>query len=155
MIAYNDEICRNQGLIQEPCHILDEALYNFLPLPIHGNRSILNVAEFPDLSLKTLPCMETSTVLCENLSFFLLFQNVVTFIKSLYYFLPYDEVLLCSLIDICYHYLVFMDPVNGYSKSQFFVKEQILLKSKISFGCVCLLKFLLSQFSTTIDLQFT
>ena len=113
LITYNDEKHINQGQIQEPCCILDEALYNFLPLPIVGKSSILNVAEFLDLSLKTLPCTETSPVSCENLPFFLLFRNVVTFIKSLYYFLPCDEVLLCSLLDVCYHYLVFMDPVNG------------------------------------------
>ena len=29
-------------------------------------------------------------------------------------FLQYNEVLLSSLLDGCYHYLVFMDPVNGY-----------------------------------------
>ena len=95
----------------------------------------LNVAEFLELSLKTSPCMETSLVLCENQPFFLLYQNMVT----LHYFLPYDEVLLCSLLDVCYHCLVFMDPVNGYSKSKLLVKEQVLLKSKISFSCVCLL----------------
>ena len=82
---------------------LDEALYNFLLLTIVGKSSILNVAEFLDLFLKTSPWMETSPIACENQSFFLLFQNVVAFIKSMYYFLPYDEVLLCSLLDICYH----------------------------------------------------
>ena len=54
-------------------------------------------------------------VLCENQSL-LLFQNVATFIEShcvfLCYFLQYDEVLLICLLDDCYHYLVFMDPVN-------------------------------------------
>ena len=37
-------------------------------------------------------------------------------------FLPYDEVLLSSLLGVCYHYLVFMDPVNGYSKSKLLLK---------------------------------
>ena len=97
------------------------------------------MAEFLDLSLKTSPCTETSSVLCENHSFFLAFQIVVAFIKSLYYFLPYDELVLCSLLDICYHYFVFMDPVNGYLKSKLLVTEQVLLKHKISFGCVYLL----------------
>ena len=62
--------------------------YNFIPLPIIGESSILNVAEFLDLSLKTSPCTETSPASCEKQSFFLLFQIVVAFIKSLYYFLP-------------------------------------------------------------------
>ena len=44
MIVYNDEKRRNQGQIQEPCTILDEAFYKFLQLPI---------VEFLDLSLKT------------------------------------------------------------------------------------------------------
>ena len=35
-----------------------------------------------DLPLKTFPCTETSLVLCENQSFFLLFQNGATFIGS-------------------------------------------------------------------------
>ena len=52
------------------------------------------------------------------------------FIVFLCYFLQYDEVLLISLLDGCYHYLVFMDPVNGYSKSKLLVKEQVSLKSK-------------------------
>ena len=74
-----------------------------------------------DLSLKTSAYTETSPVSCENQSFFLLFRNMVAFIKSLYYFLLYDEVLFCSLLDICYHCLVFMDPVNGYLAS--FIKN--------------------------------
>ena len=139
LIAYNDEKRRNQGLIQEPYRILDEAHYNFLPLPIVGKRSILNVAEFLDLSLKTSPCTESCPVTCESHSFFLLFRIVVAFIKNLYYFSPYDEVLLCSLFDIYCHYLVFMESVNGYSRSKLLVKEQVLLKCKISFGCACLL----------------
>ena len=98
--------------------MLDEALYNFLLLSIIAKSSILAVVEFLDLSLKTLPCKKTSPVFCKNQSFFLLFRNVTTFIKSLYYFLLYGEVLLRSLSDICYHYLVFMDPVSGYSKSK-------------------------------------
>ena len=59
---------------------------NFLPLPIVGKSSILNVAEFLDLSLKTSPCTETSPALSEKQSFFLLFRNVDAFIKSIYFF---------------------------------------------------------------------
>ena len=46
-----------------------------------------------------------------------------------------------------------MDPVSGYSKSKLLVKEQVSLKIKIKFGYVSLLPFLLSQFSTLINLQ--
>ena len=35
--------------------------------------SVLNEAEFLDPSLKTLPCVKTSWVSCENQFFFLLF----------------------------------------------------------------------------------
>ena len=58
-------------------------------------------------ALKMLPCMKTSPASCENQSFFLLFQNVATFIEShcvfLCYFLQYDEAFLISLSDGCYH----------------------------------------------------
>ena len=120
----------------------DEALYNFLSLPIVAKSSILKVLEFLDLPLKTLPYLKTSPVSCENQSFFLLFQNVATFIEShcifLYFFLQYEKVFSISLLDGYYHYLVFMDPVNGFSKSELLVKEQVSLKSKIRFGSVCM-----------------
>ena len=99
-IAHNDEKRRNQVQTQEFCHKLDEALCNFLPLPVVAKSSILNAAEFPDPSLKMSPCTKTSPVLCENQSFFLLFQNVVTFIKSLL-LLPYNEILSSSILDSC------------------------------------------------------
>ena len=44
--------------------------------------SILNVAEFLDPSLKTSPCRKTRPISSENQSFFLLFQNIATFIES-------------------------------------------------------------------------
>ena len=112
----------------------DEALCKFLPLPIVAKNSILNVAEFLDPPLKTSPRMKTSLVSCET-SLFFLFRNVATFVEShvfLYCFL------LSSLLDDCCHYLVFTDPVNGYSKSKQLVKEQVLLKGKITFGYVYL-----------------
>ena len=68
-------------------------------------------------------------------------------------FLPYDEVLLISFLVGCYHYIVFMVPVNAYLKSKLLVEEQVSLKSKIKFGYVYLFKWLLSQFSTFINLQ--
>ena len=72
-----------------------------LPLPIVAKS--LNMAKFLDSSLKTLPCTKIRPALCENQSFFSLFQNVATFMKShcvcLCYFLQYDEVFLISLLD--------------------------------------------------------
>ena len=101
---------------------------------------ILNVAEFLDPSLKTLPCTKTSPVSCENQSFFLS-RNVANFIEShfvfLCYFLQYEGFFI-SFLDGCYHYLVFMDPVNGCSRSKLLVKEYISLKSNIRFGYLCL-----------------
>ena len=76
---------RNQGQIQELSHIRWSPLQLFT-LPIVAKSSILNVAEFLDPTLKTLSCTKTSPVLCENQPFFLLFQHVVTFIKSLLLF---------------------------------------------------------------------
>ena len=74
-----------------------------MPLPIITKSSILNVSEFLYPSLKMLSCTKTSPVLCENHSFFLLFRNVTTFIKShcvyLCYFLQYDELFLISFSD--------------------------------------------------------
>ena len=64
----------------------------------------------------------------------------------------FDEVFLSSLFNRCCHYLVFMDLVNGYSNSDLLVKEQVSWKSKIRFGYICLLQFLLSHFSTLINL---
>ena len=69
---------------------------------------------------------ENSGFVWKPVFFFLLFWNVATFTEShcvfLCYFLQY-EVFLTSLFDGCYHYIVFMDPVNGCSKSKLLVKE--------------------------------
>ena len=94
------------------------------------------MAEFLDLSLKTSPCMKTSRVSCENQSFLKRMPPLSIFIVFLCYVLQYDEVILINLLDVCYHYLVFMDPVNG-SKSKLLVKEQVSLQSKIKFGYEC------------------
>ena len=48
-----------------------------------------------------------------------LFKVIVFFSVT---FLQYDVVVLISLLDGCYHHLVFMDPVNG-SKSKLLVKS--------------------------------
>ena len=84
-----------------------------LPLPIVAKTSILNMVEFLGLFLKTSPCMKISPVSFENLLFFLLFQNVATFIESHCVFLccplQYDEVFLISLLEGSCHYLIFMD----------------------------------------------
>ena len=47
-------------------------------------------------------------------------------------YLLYDEELL--ILDGCYHYLVFMNPVNGYLMSRLPIKMQVSLKSKIRFS---------------------
>ena len=51
---------------------------------------------------------------------------------------PSDEVLSIKLFVGCCHYAVFTVPVNAYSKSKLPVEEQLSLKSKIKFGCLCL-----------------
>ena len=45
------------------------------------------------------------------------------------------SVFLSRLLDSCYYYLVFMNPVSGYSKLNY-LKNQVLLKSKIRLGQV-------------------
>ena len=49
-------------------------------------------------------------------SFFLLFRNVATFIKSYFvflcYFLQYDKLFLISLLDGCYHYKITCERIN-------------------------------------------
>ena len=71
------------------------------------------------------------------------------------YFLQYDKVLLRSLLDGCYHYLVFMDLVNGYSKPKLFVKEQVSLKNKSDSATYVPCKFCYPSFllwsSFTVD----
>ena len=52
-------------------------------------------------------------------------------------FLPYDKVLSIRQLVGRYHYIVFMVPVNAYSKSKLLVEEQLSLKSRIKFGYVC------------------
>ena len=93
----------------------DEALCKFLPIPIVTKNSILNMVEFLDPPLKTLPCMKTSLVSCET-SLFSYFKMWLPLSKCGYLFLCYF--LLSSLLDGCYYYLVFTDPVNGYPKSR-------------------------------------
>ena len=64
----------NQGKIQESYWMSDDALCNFLPLPIVAKSSILNATEFLDSSLETLSCMKASPVLGKNQSFFNIFK---------------------------------------------------------------------------------
>ena len=120
------------------------------------------MAKFLDPSLKTLPCMKTSPVSCENQSF-LLFWNVATLIEShcvfLCYFLQYAEVFLISLLNSYCHYLVFIDPVKGCSKSKLLVKEEFHWKVKselamyISDNFCCCSFLLWSIFSPPVDVQ--
>ena len=83
--------------------------------------------------------------------FFVLFRNMATFIEShciFSFLLQYNEELLSRLLGGCHQDLAFLDPVIAYSESKLqIVNEKVSLKSKISFGYVCLLWFLLSQFS--------
>ena len=72
-----------RGRSKEPCRIFDEALNNFLPLPVVRKGSILNVVEFLDLSLKTWPCAETSPVSCERVFFLIISKCGRLFQKSL------------------------------------------------------------------------
>ena len=86
--------------------------------------SILNVTEFLlDPSLETLPCTKTSVVLCENQSFFLLFQILAPLWKIIVFLCTFHSMMKISLLDGCDHYLVFMDPINGCSKLKLLVKE--------------------------------
>ena len=88
-----------------------------LPLPIVAKSFILKTSVFENFVMYL-----NQSGLCENQSFFLLFQNAMTFTKNhqvfLCYFLQHDEVFLISLFDSCYHYLVFMDPVSDIVQSQ-------------------------------------
>ena len=64
----------------------DEALWKFLPIPIVAKNTILIVAEFLDLPLKTSPCMKTSPVSCET-SLFSYFKMWLPVSKCGYLFL--------------------------------------------------------------------
>ena len=81
----------------------------------------LKCGRVPRSVFEMSPYTKTCPVSCENQSFFLLFQNVATFIVSHCVFpLPFTVwwSIFISLLDGCYHYLVFMDPLNGCSKSK-------------------------------------
>ena len=82
--------------------------------------------------------------------FSLLFWNVATFISHcVFVIFQSDKVFLTSLLDSCYHWLVFVDPVSGYSKSKLLLKEHV--------SCdLCYPSFLLwSIFSPLVNVQFT
>ena len=78
--------------MRKPCGLSDEAFCNFLPLLIAAKSSILNMAEFLDLSLKTLRCIKTSWVSGENQSFLKcshLNQNLFYFSVTSYSMMKY------------------------------------------------------------------
>ena len=109
--------------------------YPFLILPV----TMVELPTIVELHLKCgrvldPPCMKTSPVLCET-SLFPYYFEMWPPLSKVIVFLCY--VLFNSLLEGCYHYLIFMDPVNGYSKSKLLLKEQVSLKSKITFGYVC------------------
>ena len=66
-------------------------------------------------------------VLCEKPVFFLIISKCChLYRKSLCFSLLLFTVwssISDQLLDVCYHYLVFMDPVNGCSKPKLLVKE--------------------------------
>ena len=101
LITHNDEKQRHQQQTKEPCHILDEAFCNFLVVPIVAKSSILNVPGVSGSVFDNFGITKTSSVSSENQPFFLLFQNVVTNVKSLFYFLTNDEVFLSRILDVC------------------------------------------------------
>ena len=96
--------------------------------------------------------MKTSLVSCENQSFFLLYQNMVTFIES-------HCIFHCFFFFSIFQYLVYMDPVSGYSKSRLLVKKHVSLKVKSDWAMYvscnfCYPGFLLwSIFSPSVDVQ--
>ena len=103
--------------------------------------SILNVAEFLDPSLKTSPCRKTRPISSENHSFFLLFQNIATFIESHCF----------SLLLFTAWWSIFDKPFRRllplfcfYESSQCLFKVKItckrvnFIKSKIRLGYACL-----------------
>ena len=57
-----------------------------LLLPIVAKSSILNMAEFLDPSLKTLPWKKTTLVLCENQSFCYHFEMLPPLLKVIVFF---------------------------------------------------------------------
>ena len=120
-----------------------EVLCKFLPSPIVTKSSILNVEEFLDPPLKILPCMKTSLVSYETSLFSHYFKMWPPLSKVIVFFCYF---LLSSFFDSCYHYLVFMDLVNGYSKLKLLVKEQVSFESKITFGYMCLFYFCYPSF---------
>ena len=132
------------------CKPSDEALCKFLPLPIVEKRSILNVAEFLDPPLKTSP------VFCKTSLFFYYFELWPPLPKAIVFF---SYFLLSSLLDGCYHYLVFVDLVNGSLKSKSLAKEQVSIQNKnnstmyISFNFWHLSFLLWSIFSPLVNGQ--
>ena len=118
-------------------NLSDKALCNFLLLQLLFH---LKMAEFLDGSFKTSPCMKTS-LLCENqFFFFLLFWNVVTFIKGhsvvLCYFLQHDEVFLGSLWGSSYRICVFIDQLFYHSVLSMIIQSQNYLYDKVM-NCFC------------------
>ena len=91
-------------------------LLQTLSVPILAKSSIWNVAEFLDLSLQTWPCTKTSSVLCGNQSFFLLFRNVATFIESHCVFHCYFFTIWWSVFDQPFRRLLPLSCLYGYSQ---------------------------------------
>ena len=94
-----------------------------LPLPVVAKSSILNVAEFLDLSLKTSPCTKTSPARVKTSLFSYYFEMLLPLSKVIvffYYFLQYNE----SVFDQPFRQLLPLPCFHGSS--------QWLLKFKIT-----------------------
>ena len=118
-------VCKDGQVTSAKCKYYCPLVVN--PMITNCCKELCHVAEFLGLSLKMWPCKKTSPLLCKNQSFFLLFRNVATLIKShcvlLLLFTPWWS--------IFYQRLRQLLPLP-------FVKEYISLKSKIIFGYVYL-----------------
>lgn len=102
-------------------------------------KAILNVAEFLNVSLQTSTYTNTSPVSCGIQSLFFEMR------------LPLSKVL-------CYYgneMKLFYQSRQLLFRAKITCKRAIFSKSEIRFGYVCHLQFLLSQFSSLINLQVT
>ena len=111
--------CKYYLLVVNPS---DEAFYKFLPLPTIAKITILNVVEFLDLPLKTLPFMKASLVSCET-SLFLISKCCQLYQKSLCF----------SLLVFTAWWTILVQPFRWLLQlSCFYGSSQWLFKAKIT-----------------------
>ena len=92
-----------------------------LPLLIVAKSCILNLAEFLDLSLKTLPCTKTSLTSCESQYFFLILKFCYLFQKLLCFYL-FIFTVWWSIFDQPFRRLLPLSSFCGSSQWLFTVK---------------------------------